>query len=260
MTTEMTAAEILTALCTALRIEGATVVAEGEGARVRFTQPLYPVDDAAEPSTRLFHCAGVCGLYMDPDASAGTMDEEAETRHVDNFWRPTRESATETACRPTTIDGATLVYVDGSRYPLVDAPGVDALWLAAAGVQLSQASTVGVDGYQYTAGRPRGWFGSPRRGWYVGPVYEVREVGSRRPALSEIDPEGDVTARDLARLDAGDFDEAHDDRSYWSTPEAAEARATAVRAEGRTATVARLEDATDPTEALASLGAAAGPG
>lgn len=128
---EMMTAEILTTLCAILRIEGASVVAEGEGARVAFTQPLYGEIDA---SAQLFACAGACGLYMDPDASVGAPDDEAEVRRIDYSFRPRRESATETAPRPAAIEGATLVYADGSRLPLAEWPGIDARWLAPAGL------------------------------------------------------------------------------------------------------------------------------
>ena len=87
---------------------------------------------------------------------------------------------------------------------------------------------------------------------------KVTEVLSERPALSAIDPEGDATDAEIANLDAAPPTVLDERRTHWSTPEAAEARAAAVRAEGWTATVARLADATDPTEALAAASRAAG--
>jgi hypothetical protein len=243
----MTPAEILSALCAVLRLEGVTIVAEGRGARVRLTQPLYGPEGAVSPADRLARCAGACGLRLDPDGSAGAVDDEEEARHVDDLWHPL---SVET--RPVRLEGSTLVYVDGSRLSLAELPGIDVAWFTPpVEARLSQSSTLGVEGHQYTVGRPGGWFtGRRTRPWYAGPVYEVTEMLSERPALSDVDPEGDATDAEIDALDAAPPTVLDERRSHWSTPEAAEAHAAALRTQGWTATVARLADATDPTEAL----------
>ena len=133
-TTEMTTAEILTTLTALLGVAATVtpVAGNAEGAAVvRFTQGLYG-DPDAQPAGRLASCASACGLTLDIDATLELpgreiteADEASETRRVASQYRPIRGGD---LARPVAIEGATLVFVDGSRADLAGFPLIRADW------------------------------------------------------------------------------------------------------------------------------------
>ncbi len=104
-------------------------------------------------------------------------------------------------------------------------------------MKLNQSSTVGLPGFQYTL--TGGSFFAPPRPWYVGPVYEVKAFLIGRTLTEE----------------HGILDE---ETTHWSAFVEADRYADTKAEEGWNASLSKLDDATDPTEALAALSARVG--